>query len=40
MGELTAVLGMAHYKPLYTWAKFEEREDTGMQKHLKRDQRN
>lgn len=35
----TAVFGMAYHKLLFTRGKSEEGEDTGMEKHLKRDQR-
>lgn len=39
LGELAAALGMAHQKPLSTQWKFEGKEETGIGRYLKRDQR-
>lgn len=39
MGRLTTVFGMAYQKPPFTQGKFEEEEDTRIEKHLKRDHR-
>lgn len=39
MGRLTTVLGMAYHKPHFTQGKLEEEDDTGIEKHLKRDHR-
>lgn len=35
LGELTAVSGTAHQKPLLTLGKVEEKEETGMERHPK-----
>lgn len=34
-GELTAVLGTAHQRPLLTLGKVEGKEETGMERHPK-----
>lgn len=39
MGRLTIVFGMAYHKPPFIQGKLEEEEDTGIEKHLKRDHR-